>query len=211
MRVTLYSIIAIILASFIIGIIMYSSMPEKMASHWNAQGKVDGYISRFWGVFLMPFLSVGIFGLFLVIPFIDPKKKNIEQFRAYFDGFILLTMLFLLYLYVLTLLWNKGTTFNMVQAILPAFAILFFYCGVLLTHAQQNWSIGIRTPWTLSSAFVWDKTHKLGGLLFKIVAVIALGGIFFSRYAIFFILIPVILAAITLFLYSYLVFRKKEK
>jgi len=36
-------ILGIILLSFTIGIYFYPQMPEKMASHWNAKGQVDGY------------------------------------------------------------------------------------------------------------------------------------------------------------------------
>ncbi|MCD6528068.1 DUF1648 domain-containing protein [bacterium] len=36
-------------------------MPEKMASHWNVKGEVDGYLSKFWGLFLIPLISIGFF------------------------------------------------------------------------------------------------------------------------------------------------------
>lgn len=74
-------IVGIVLLSFAIGIYFYPQMPEKMASHWNALGQVDGYTSKFWGLFLMPFLSVGLLLLFILIPKIDPLKANIEIFR----------------------------------------------------------------------------------------------------------------------------------
>ena len=54
-------ILVIIILSFAVGIYLYPQMPERMASHWNAQDQVDGYMSRFWGLFLMPIMSVEIF------------------------------------------------------------------------------------------------------------------------------------------------------
>ena len=69
----------------------------------------------------------------------------------------------------------------MTKFIIPAFAVLLFYIGILIKHAKRNWFIGIRTPWTLSSDKVWDKTHALGGKLFQVSAVITLGGIFFDK------------------------------
>ena len=53
-------------ALFIIGIFLYSSMPEQMASHWNSNGEVDGYMSKFWGVFLTPLMSLGLIIIFLL-------------------------------------------------------------------------------------------------------------------------------------------------
>ncbi len=94
-------ILGIIILSFAIGIYFYPQMPEKMASHWNIQGEVDDYISRFWGLFLMPIVSIGLLALFALIPKIDPLKENIKRFGKYFDGFIVLMIIFLFYFYIL--------------------------------------------------------------------------------------------------------------
>jgi uncharacterized membrane protein len=100
-------IIAMILLSFAIGIYFYPLMPEKIVSHWNANGQVDGYMSKFWGLFLMPLVSIGLFLLFVLIPRIDPLKMNIEQFRKHYDGFVVLVIAFLFYIYILTILWKE--------------------------------------------------------------------------------------------------------
>jgi len=180
-----------------------------MASHWNAQGQVDGYLTRFWGLFLMPIISMGLLALFTLIPKIDPLKANIEKFRKYFDGFIILMMFFLFYVYILTLLWNIGLRFDMGQLMIPALGMLFYYAGILMENAKRNWFIGIRTPWTLSSERVWDKTHKIGSKLFKIAGIIALMGVFFPQYMIFMIMIPVISFSIYTLVYSYFEYQKE--
>lgn len=198
----------IILLSFAIGIYLYPQMPEKMASHWNIKGEVDNYISKFWGLFLMPFISLGLFLLFILIPRIDPLKANIEKFRKHFDAFVVLVILFLFYLYLLTIFWNFGVRFKMSQFLAPAFGILFYYCGILIENAKRNWFVGIRTPWTLSNEKVWEKTHKIGGKLFKIVGIITVLGVFFPNYTFFFVLIPVILVAVYTIIYSYFEYKK---
>ena len=200
----------IILFSFIVGIYLYPQMPERMASHWNAKGEVDGYMPKFWGLFLMPIVSMLIFLLFIVIPKIDPLKQNIEKFRKYYDGFVVLMIAYLFYIYLLTLLWNTGIRFSIVQLLVPAMGILFYYIGILVENAKRNWFIGIRTPWTLSSEKVWEKTHKIGGKLFKIAGIIAFIGIFFESYALFFIFIPVILVATYTIIYSYFEYQKER-
>jgi len=201
---------AIILTSFLIGIYLYPYMPDKIASHWNYRGEVDGYITKFWGLFLMPSISLGLLLLFILIPRIDPLKENIEKFRKYFDRFIVLIIIFLFYLYLLTIFWNLGKKFNMVQLLVPAFALIFYYAGILVENAKRNWFIGIRTPWTLSSENVWDKTHKIGGKLFKGAGTIAILGIFFQNYAIFFVITPAILVAIYTVIYSYFIYQKEK-
>ncbi|MBI4744803.1 MAG: SdpI family protein [Actinobacteria bacterium] len=183
-------------------------MPEKVASHWNVQGQVDGYMSKFWGVFLMPFILIGLAALFIVIPRIDPLKANIEQFRKYYDRFIVLIFMFLVYLQVI--LWNVGVKISP-NAVFPVgLGFLLFYTGVLCENAKRNWFIGIRTPWTLSSEKVWGKTHKIGGKLFKLSGAIAFLGVFFQDFAAFFVLVPVILTGIYTTIYSYLEYQNEN-
>jgi uncharacterized membrane protein len=201
-------ITGLIVISFLIGAYLQPYMPDKMASHWNASGNVDGYTSQFWGLFLMPVISIVLFLAFTLIPRIDPLKENIEKFRGYFDVFILLLFGFLFYLYVLTVLWNLGYRFNIIQLLAPAFGLIIYYAGVMMENAKQNWFIGVRTPWTLSSETVWDKTNRLAGRLFKVAGVLAALGAVFPEYAIFLILVPVILAAIYPIVYSYQEYQK---
>lgn len=205
------AILIIIIFSFIIAIYLYPQMPDRMASHWNANGEVDSYMPKFWALFLMPMLSAVMFLMFLLIPKLDPLKKNIEKFRKYFDGFVVIMVLFLFYIYILTLAWNSDYRFRMAQMIIPALAILFYYAGILIQHAKRNWFIGIRTPWTLSSESVWDKTHRLGGILFKIIALIILASMLSPRYMLYLFLIPLFAVIIYIFVYSYLEYKKVKE
>jgi len=202
--------LAIIIISFAIAFYFYPKMPDTVASHWNERGEVNGYMSKFWGLFLMPIISVIMFLFFLLIPKIDPLKENIDKFRKYFDNFILLIILFLFYIYLLTIFWNLDKRFDMGSFIVPPIGILFYYAGILVENAKRNWFIGIRTPWTLSSDNVWDKTHKLGGKLFKIGGIITVFGVFFPKYSFYFIF-PIFFVSIYLFIYSYLEHKKEIK
>ncbi|MFH1779838.1 MAG: DUF1648 domain-containing protein, partial [Candidatus Micrarchaeota archaeon] len=62
----------LVFVSLLIGVYLYPEMPEQMASHWNASGEVNGFMEKFWGLFLMPFMSIFLLGLFVFIPCIDP-------------------------------------------------------------------------------------------------------------------------------------------
>ncbi len=204
-------IVGIALLSFAIGVYYYPRMPEQMASHWNAKGQVDDYLPRSWGVFLIPAVLVGLALLFLAIPRVDPLRENIEKFRKYYDGFVILFMLFMIFVYFQTILWSIGIKISPNAYIPIAAGLLFVGSGILIEKTRRNWFIGIRTPWTLSSDRVWDKTHRMGGKLFKIAGVIAMVGIFFQSYAVFFVLIPALLVAAYTVVYSYLEYRKEMK
>ena len=203
-------ILIVIAASFGLGFYLYPHMPQAMASHWGLGGQVNGYVSRFWGVFLVPIITLVLWLLFLLIPKIDPLRANIAQFRKYFDGFVALIILFLFYIHLLTLAWNLDYHFNMSQFLAPAFAVLLYCAGVLIQHAKHSWFVGIRTPWTLSSEVVWEKTHRIGGKLFKAAGILALGGLFFSALAFYFLALPIIVVAAFTIVYSYIIFQQEN-
>ena len=200
----------LIAASFIIGLYLYPQMPTNIASHWNARGEVDGYLPKFWGLFLMPMISLAILLLLAVVPKIDPLKENIEKFRKYFDGFILVLIIFLFYIYLLSIAWNLEYRFDFTRYVIPAMGLFFYSLGILLAKAKRNWFIGIRTPWTLSSDEVWDKVHQLGGKLFKANGILALTGLLFPPYVIYFTLLPAIFVTLFLVIYSYFEFKKNK-
>lgn len=182
MRKVTAAITGLVLLSFILSIYFYPQVPDQMATHWDSQGEVNGYMSKFWGgTFFMPLLITGgLVILFLVIPKIDPRKENIEMFRKHYEGFRLVLIIFLVLVHLHILLWNTGTQISP-NAVIPLGmgGLLFYYAGGVLTeNAEQNWFIGIRTPWTLSSENVWKRTNCLGGKLFRIAGITAFSGVF---------------------------------
>jgi uncharacterized membrane protein len=199
----------IIAASYILGLYFYRFMPPIMASHWNIVGQVDGYIPKFWGLFLMPVISTMAFALLSYLPRIDPLRKNVKRFKKTFEQFIFFLVLFLFYIYLLTIVWNLGVIFNLTQAFMPGLAVVFYSSGSLLEKAKRNWFIGIRTPWTLESDEVWGRTHKLGGLLFKFLAIPTIIGAFFPEIAFYIVIIPALAFTVYLFFYSYYIYKSK--
>jgi uncharacterized membrane protein len=205
------TILFVIIASFAMSAFFYPLLPNQMASHWNIKGDVDGYLSKFWALFLMPIISLILFLFFILIPKIDPLRENIGKFIKYYHGFIIVLILFLYYLYYVTLILNIGFKFNIIQLLAPAFAGFFYYIGILMENLKRNWFIGIRTPWTLSSDKVWLKTHKVGGKLYKYCAAFSILGIYLFNYAIYLIVLPIILISLYLVVFSYFEYKKEEK
>jgi uncharacterized membrane protein len=200
----------IIIISFILAYYFYPQMPEYMATHWGADGKVNGYMDKFLGLYLIPIISFILYFLFSYLPATDPYKKNFEEFKSHYYLFVDIVYIFLMYLYLLTITWNLGYRFNMIQVLSPGFAMLFIFAGFLMGKAKQNWFVGIRTPWTLSSKLVWDKTHKLGAILYSYSGLLCLLALFIPQNALFLILLPIIGVSFYLFIYSYYLYRQKQ-
>lgn len=189
---------------------LYSEMPQQMAVHWNAAGAANGFMDKNIALFLLPAISVIMYLLLMLLPFIDPLKKNIRPFHDSYELLVLSLVIFLSYLHGLSLMANLGLEFNMVAALIPAFASLFFIVGRMLAVAKRNWSIGIRTPWTLSSDKVWDRTHSLGSKMYQASALLSLGGLLLQDEAIFFLIVPVLASSLFLVVYSFMEYKKLE-
>ena len=204
-------ILVLLVASFGVGIYYYNLLPEPMASHWDVEGNVDGYMEKPLAVFLIPVLLVVFVGLFYVIPHIDPLKANIRKFDKYYQGFIVLFVFFLAYTQVLEVAWNLGYGFQMGKMIAPAIGIIFIYLGILMGKCKQNWFIGVKTPWTLSSQHVWDRTHNIAKDIFLALGLIWIAvGILAPGYTLY-VLGLLILAVIWLFIDSYLEYQRELK
>lgn len=212
-KTTLTIAIIMITLALLAGIFLWDQLPDQMASHWGTNDQVDGYMPKFWGVFLMPIITTGLLVLFLLVPGMDPLKANIAQFRENFNLFIVLIVAFMLYVHGLTLAWSLGyQDFKMSAAMLPFMGILFIAIGSMLRKAKRNFFIGIRTPWTLSSDGVWDKTHQLGSTLFMVSGVFAIiGGFFGGMTAFWLMFIPLIGSSLFLVIYSYILYRAETK
>ncbi len=202
--------LAMVGISVLMSFFLLPYMPERIAFHWNSFGEVDGYVSKNFGLFVLPAFLILIFLLLRFVPRLDPLKENVEKFQREFNNFISIIVLFFFYIYSASILWNLGYEFNMNLAIVPAMAVLFFYSGVLISKAKRNYFIGIRTPWTLSSDEVWDKTHQFGGKLFKISGAVCLVAILFGKFAFAIIISVVLAAALMSIIYSYLIWRRSQ-
>jgi uncharacterized membrane protein len=211
MNLVRYGIVTLLILTLAISILAYPVLPDLIPSHWNMAGEVDGYLPKIWGVLIIPLVMVLLTAFFFLLPRIDPLKENYRKFRPYYDGFILVFLAFFLLIQAQIILWGLGYQISP-NLIIPLLAgALFIYLGFLVEHAEQNWFVGIRTPWTLSSEQVWKKTHHLGGKLFKIAGIIAMAGVFFGHYAIWFVLLPILAVSVYTVVYSYFEYQKEMK
>ncbi|HVX92976.1 MAG TPA: SdpI family protein [Candidatus Dojkabacteria bacterium] len=204
--------LSILAVSILTSVVAFFYLPDQVASHWNYLGAPDGYSSKLSTLILFPALLVFMYLLLVFIPQLDPMKKNIAKFNDQFSNFISIMLLFFVLVQYQVLLWNLGVQipFNLSFPIL--LGGLFYFIGTLLEKSKRNWTIGIRTPWTLSSDKVWDATHKKGAKLFKISPLVFFLSIFLPNDFTFGIVIGYLLGTVIfLFVYSYLLFKKEQK
>lgn len=193
------------------GLVLLPQLPEQIPSHWNAQGVVDGYSGKWATILVLPSIMLGTLLLLFVIPSIDPKRANIALFRSQYNIFIVCMAVFLSYLHVLTFLAGFGVKVDMNRMLIPAIGLLYVVIGGIIRNAKRNYMIGFRTPWTLNSDYVWDKTHHVGGIAFMIAGVICFLGFLAPDIAFLLMIIPVLAVALGITVYSYILWRLEER
>lgn len=203
--------VIIVLASILLTGYFYPQLPAVVASHWNAEGQVDGYMDKGIATFMIPGMMLLLAILFFIIPRIDPLKENIEKFRDAYEEMVVVILLFLFFIFLQMMLWNMGMQISMALTVPFAIGLLFIYMGFLLEKAKRNWFVGIRTPWTMSSDRVWDKTHKVGARMFKALGILCILGIVLGGLAFLVIIGGALIVTAYLVWYSYVEYGKEKK
>lgn len=203
--------ILLVIAMALLAFYFNGILPDQVITHWNSAGEPDDWGSKEFHVWFFPLLTIGIYFLFKYLPKMDPKKKNYASFDATYHAFRLLIIAFFVTMFVLTSLINLGYNIDMTQSITLAIGLLFIFIGYLLKDVKQNWFMGIRTPWTMSSEFVWKKTHQMASKIFMMAGFLFLvlpylPSEFFAYYIIIFVLV-IILGT---FGYSYWLYKNEK-
>ena len=140
--------------------------------HWGFDGQADRFGSRFEAFGVLPVIAVLLTGLLAVIPKLDPLEHNISAApKAYHTIwvaalYLLATVQALLTLVATGTLGMMGLESRIASIMLACAAVMLAVTGNVLGKARPSWTIGVRTPWTLSSERSWDITHRWAGRLF---------------------------------------------
>lgn len=202
----------IIAATIILSIWWYPQLPERVASHWNFQGQVDGHSSKLFMSWFIPSLLTGMYILFLFLPHLDPKKNRYQEFASSYHLIknALITVLFIIF--VTTNLYNLKYAINIPQIVSLTIGLLMIIIGSTLRHIKPNWFMGIRTPWTLSSETVWNKTHQLGGWCFMLWGLsLIIAPYLPTLWAALILFGGIVAVVLVTFVYSYVLYRQEQK
>lgn len=190
------------------GLLLWNRLPERVPSHWNISGQIDGWSSRMSAVLYLPLFFLGMELLLSFVLKADPKNQNQDRF-IYQIGLWIIPVMSVVTM-CLTYAAALGCPVNVSAVIMTLVGVLFILLGNQMPKARQNYTIGIRVPWTLNSEQNWNLTHRMAGPLWMIGGVLMiLAGFFFTDQTGFWILMAVIvlLSAVPI-VYSYLLYRK---
>ena len=188
---------------------IWNSLPERVPMHWDVKGEIDRWGNRSETLLIPFFCSLLIYGLFLIIPKIDPKKQMSKMQGKYFQLRLIIQLVmsglavYILYSMKEADLATYGIPFVLV-------GVLFFLLGNYMKTVPPNYFIGVRTPWTLENSEVWKETHRVTGLLWFVAGMlmIPLNFIFASNIAWIILIVIAAIAILVPIMYSFVLHKR---
>jgi len=174
MKPTRTLIVSAVFVAIAIGVAswLWPHLPVRMPVHWDAHGQANGHASRLWGVAMWPLLIACLALLTVALPAISPRRFEIAPFAGIYGALMLAIQGVMLVLGIATMLAGAGHAVPMATIALLAIGALLMVLGNYMGKLRRNFFMGIRTPWTLASEAVWERTHRLAGWLFVLAGVV---------------------------------------
>ena len=194
----------IILLPILAGLILWDQLPEQMPIHWDANGEVDGWSSKPFAIFGLPAIMLAAQWLCLLGTAADPKKANHAGKVVQLVLWIIPLLSVVLHTVTYAAALGKDVRMEMIMPVV--IGLILTIVGNYLPKCKQNYTIGIKIPWTLNNEENWNKTHRFAGWLWMICGVVImltgfLGGVWiFFGVALLMVLAPLV--------YSYILHRK---
>lgn len=194
----------IILLPILAGLYLWDQLPAQIPSHWNANGEIDGWSSKPFAVFGLPLILLAAQWLCMLGTAADPKKGNHPQKILHLVLWIIPVISLLLFAITYATALGKEMP---VEMIMPVFiGLVFAIIGNYMPKCKQNYTIGIKIPWTLESEENWNKTHRFAGRLWVACGIVVMLTGFFGGFWTFMgIVFLMVLAPLV---YSYILHRK---
>ncbi len=192
---------------------VFDRLPAEIATHWNLWGEPDGWSSRAVGATILPAILTVMFVLFTwFVPRVDPRGESYAAFQATYDILVAATLAALGAVHVVVLGVALGWDVTIAGAIPLVVGALFVVIGVLMPRVRPNWFIGIRTPWTLSSDRVWERSHRVGGPLLVLGGLcIAASALARGEWSLALMLAGVVGSSVAAIGYSYWAWRQETR
>jgi len=197
----------ITLMPMIVGLLLWDQLPERMATHFASDGTANGWSHRGFAVFGLPIMLVLLQVLCMGVTLADPKKQNIND-RLF--GLILwlipvISIAGNFHIYAFSL----GYQANVSTYVMILLGGIFIVVGNYLPKCRQNYTMGIKIPWTLDDEDNWNHTHRMAGYLWILGGFAMIVNAFTNFEWMLFAIIVVM--GIVPMIYSYLYYRKHGK
>ena len=102
-------------------------------------------------------------------------KGNVDRLATKAEGiFIMPCLCAIIQIGVLIYIIALGGKVSMTMAVFFIIGVMFIGLGNYMPKLKQNYTIGIKVPWTLNSEENWNMTHRMAGKLYVVAGVISI-------------------------------------
>jgi uncharacterized membrane protein len=150
----------LVIGLFGVGMLLWPSTPEAVPVHWNLAGQVDRYRGKFEGLFMVPIIALVLLVLFELLPRLDPHRARYAEFWTAYTVIRFAVFAVLAGVYGVILLWTQGVQVSVGPVIGTLIGTLFIVMGLVIDQVRPNWFVGIRTPWTPCSDWLFIPTSS---------------------------------------------------
>jgi uncharacterized membrane protein len=149
-------------------LVAYPHLPSSVATHWDVHNQPNGYSPK-WALFLIgPGLMAGTMLLMYFLPWLSPKRFEVDSFRSTYLQIMLMLVSMLAYFFAVALWAGVGHPLNVGRALVGGVSLLFALLGNVMGKIRRNFYIGVRTPWALANERVWNATHRFAARTFVV-------------------------------------------
>ena len=194
----------IILLPMVAGLVLWNRLPDEVPFHWNAAGEVDGWASKAVAVFVPSAAMLALQWLCMLVTSTDPKKQNHpEKVKV-----LVLWLIPIITVFISALMYVSALGVSVrVETLMPILlGLVFVAIGNYMPKCKQNYTIGIKIPWTLASEENWNRTHRLAGWVWVGGGVVMLLSGFLGIF--WLTLVPAIIMVAVPLIYSYILHKK---
>ncbi len=160
------------LLPILIGVILWNRLPDTMAIHFGANNTADGFSGKPFAVIGLPLILLAVEWIAAIVTSHDPKKQNISPkmftFMLWIAPVISLIGAAAMYTYGL------GTPVDVMLVSGLVLGLLFIVIGNYMPKSRQNYTVGIKLPWTLANEENWNRTHRLAGFVWVACGIVML-------------------------------------
>lgn len=154
----------------LIGIICWNRLPDVMATHFGFNNEANGFSSKAFAVFGLPLILLAVLWVGAFVTAHDPKRQNISS--KMFSLMLWIAPVISLVAAAIMYPVNLGYELNIAFFSELLLGLMFIIIGNYLPKARQNYTIGIKIPWTLANEENWNRTHRLAGYLWMICGIL---------------------------------------
>ena len=154
----------------LIGICFWSRLPDTIATHFGTNNQADGFSSKPVAVFGLPLLCLTVLWAGAVVTANDPRKQNISP-KMFTLGLWIAPIVSLIAAAVMYPV-NLGYAVDISYVGGLAMGLLLIIVGNYAPKARQNYTIGIKLPWTLANEENWNRTHRFAGYLWIVCGIL---------------------------------------